>query len=248
MLVRTSAVESELPRRARPLASRIEFAERLEPSGRDAEDVDTARLVAAIQAGQRDAAALLYARYFDRVYFYMRLALGDAHDAEDAAQQVFTSVLVALPRYEVTASPFRAWLFTIARNCALRELRRRGRAEPVAPDELDREREAASERSELSVLDWISDRELLMFVERLPEVQRQVLVLRYLLDLSTAEIAQVLDRSLVDVRSLQSRAVRFLRARLAALDRTAPLRRPLRIRRCLRQAPVLGARRWALHA
>jgi RNA polymerase sigma-70 factor (ECF subfamily) len=238
-----------LPRRARSHVDRLVFFERLEPSASEQEDIDTARLLIRIQAGERDLFAFLYTRYFDRVYSYLRIALDDPHEAEDAAQQVFVNVLRALPQYELRRSPFRAWLFTIVRNCALKELGRRARIEPSDPDELTKEWEASAPAgTELSALDWISDRELMMFVERLSLAQRQVLVLRFLLGLTTAEIAAVLGRSQVEVRSIQSRAVRFLRARLEALGRTAPREGRVRMRGCLRQARVLGARRWALHS
>jgi DNA-directed RNA polymerase specialized sigma24 family protein len=85
-----------------------------------------------------------------------------------------------------------------------------------------------------------------MFIERLPLAQRQVLLLRFMLDLSNDEIARVLDRSNDDVRLLQSRALRFLRDRLAAVGRTST--RPGRVPalRRFRQVPVLRSRRYAL--
>lgn len=58
----------ELPRRARAQADRLVFVERLEPPTDQLEDADSARLVARFQAGDSDAFADLYLRYFDRVY------------------------------------------------------------------------------------------------------------------------------------------------------------------------------------
>jgi RNA polymerase sigma-70 factor (ECF subfamily) len=235
-----------LPRKARAHAERLIFVERLEPSSQHDEDADSARLVVSIQSGDKDAFAVLYMRYFDRVYGYLRVLLQDAHLAEDLTQRVFISALEALPRYEGRA-PFRGWLFTIVRNEAVSELRRRRRLDVHDPAMIDRHRESVLDGDEenLAALDWISDRELMMFVERLPLIQRQVLFLRFRLDMSHSEIGRLLGRSSEDVRNLQSRALRFIRARLTALGRgPRRVRRPLRRR--VTQAPVLRMRRFAL--
>lgn len=235
-----------LPRRARRHAERLTFVGRLEPSTQHAEDLDTARLVARFQAGERDAFTTLYTRYFDRVYGYLRVALRDQHEAEDVTQQVFLSVLESLAEYERRRAPFRAWLFTLVRNRAVDHLRRQGRVELNASAELERRREPpGAEEPFANGLDWISDRELMLFVERLPVAQRQVLVLRYILDLTHAEIATVLGRTPTDVRTLQHRALRFLRERLSAV-RYPQSRRRARMRVYRRQAPVLRMRRFSL--
>ncbi|MGH2957625.1 MAG: RNA polymerase sigma factor [Solirubrobacterales bacterium] len=212
------------------------------------EDADTARLVARIQEGADEKFATLYERYFDRVYAYLRVLLRDSHEAEDATQQVFTQVLEALPRYEKREAPFRAWLFTIARNHGLRRLRQRRRVEPLEEEETIERRRPGEPEQELPALNWISDGDLMLFLERLPEPQRQVLMLRFMLDLSTDEIARVLERTPSDVRALQSRALRFLRQRLTALGRRSEFGGRARISRRFRQAPVLRLRRFALTA
>jgi RNA polymerase sigma-70 factor (ECF subfamily) len=235
----------ELPRAARRYAEQLTFVERLELPAQQVEDVDTERLIARIQAGEGELFASLYTRYFDRVYTYLRLMLRDAAEAEDVTQAVFLSIFQALPRYQRRREPFRAWLFTIARNRAINQLEKTSRLEPADPAQIDRHREAGEPPVDLAPLEWISDRELLLFVERMPTAQRQVLLLRYMLDLGTGEIAAVLGRSPDDVRALQSRALRFLRARLTSLGR-APSRACPQMRRRRLQAPVLRSRRFAL--
>jgi RNA polymerase sigma-70 factor (ECF subfamily) len=238
-----------LPRRARRHADRIAFVERLEPTSEENEDIDTRRLVTSFQAGDRAGLETLYTRYFDRVYAYLRTALRDQHEAEDVTQQVFVSLIEALPNYE-PRRPFGAWLFRIVRNQAIDHLRKHGRLDVTDPAELARVREGGENgeprESDLRSLGWISDRDLLLFVERLPLAQRQVVVMRFMLDLSGVQIAQILDRTPADVRRLQHRALRFLEARLDAIGRVPVRRERTRMLRRPQQARILRRRRTAL--
>jgi RNA polymerase sigma-70 factor (ECF subfamily) len=209
---RSSVVVSprELPRKARPYAERLAFVARLRPPSERSEDIDTARLVTLIQGGDSEAFGELYMRYFDRVYGYFCVVVHDTHTAEDLAQEVFTKVLKALPRYEHRSGKlFRAWLFIIVRNEAVNEVQRRGRGQVTDPTELDSLREEIEpDGAQLPGFDWMADRELNMFVERLPLAQRQVLVMRHMIGFSYPEIASILGRNLADVRSLNSRGRR----------------------------------------
>lgn len=237
-----------LPRQARRYAAELSFIERFEPASQDAEDLDTARVVARLQGGDKEAFAVLYTRYFDRVYSYVKLLLGDAHEAEDATQQIFVQVFERVEQYERRPGhPFRAWLFVAVKNYTLTYLRKRGRVDVMEPAEVDSRRqdfEFVGEEPE--PLRWISDRELVLFVNRLPLPQRQVLLLRFMVGLKSREIAEVLGRSPESVRTLQFRALTYLRTRLAAVDEGSHSRRRAPLRGVVRKATVLRSRRYAL--
>ncbi len=238
-----------LPLIAQPYAERLTFVERLEPSDRHAEDLDSARLVLAAQAGDPTAVPSLYLRYFDRLYTYLHVALRDSHDAEDIAQEAFLSMLGALPEYEVRLSqPFRVLLFRIARNRSIDHLRKHGAVDIEAPEELDKLRDVLSEDPS-GAFDSISDGDLAAYVRRLPMKQRQVLMLRYTLDFSTEEIGEVLESTPQAVRNLQHRALCFLRRCLAHRDSDKPElsggRRMASVV-VLRPAPVITGRQEAL--
>jgi RNA polymerase sigma-70 factor (ECF subfamily) len=241
-------VPPALPRRLRGHADRLVFVERILPSAQKREDEEAARMVVRFQAGDREVFAELYLQYFNAVYTYLRVIFrGDPHRVEDLTQQVFTNALAALDRYERRKQPFRAWLFIIARNLALDEFNRSSKSDITDPVELARRHEAAThEDTSLEALTWISDRELLMLIERLPLPQRQVLVLRHMLDLDTPEIARILERTPADIRTLDHRGRRFLEQRLTALGRAPVGRRPLPWRGRRRWMPVGRARRFAL--
>lgn len=212
------------------------------------EDIDTGEVVERIKAGDTEAFSVIYERYFDRIYGYLRLMLNDPHEAESVAHEVFVNVFVALPRYERRHS-FWSWLFTITRNQALSALRRQGRITVEdANDIAARHDEAAADRApDPAILGWISDSELLLFVQRLPHAQRQVVALRYLLGLTNAETAATLDRMPREVSLLHYRALTFLRERLAAVGRRGASRRGVaRAGRRFKEAPVLRSRRFML--
>jgi RNA polymerase sigma-70 factor (ECF subfamily) len=179
-----------------------------------------------VEAAKREPAQFdaLYRRYLARVYSYAYYELGDHHAAEDATEATFVSALTNLQRFEERARPadgegastFRVWLFQIARNEIAGE-RRRARRRPVEPigetlgamvaDPLNVEEEAV--RRDQARAAWRA-------VGRLPGERRQAMVLRFVDELSTAEIAGVLGKSEGSVRVLIHRALQSVAKELRA--------------------------------
>jgi RNA polymerase sigma-70 factor, ECF subfamily len=178
----------------------------------EVEDAESARLVVRVQAGDRDAFGKLYLRHFDGIYGYLRTALRDPHEAEDATQDVFMQALRAIPRYELRGQPPRRWLFRIARNQAIDRARRR-RTAPEDPAIIESRLDADPGDPFDGVL---SDAALVAHIERLPDAQREVLFLRYAAGFDANEIAAMTKRSPAAVRQLQHRAIGELRRRLPA--------------------------------
>ena len=176
-----------------------------------------------VQAAKADPAKFdaLYRRYLARVYSYAYYELGDHHAAEDATEATVVSALTSLDSFEERARPadgdgastFRVWLFQIARNEVAGE-RRRYRRRPTEPigetivsDPLNVEDEAVRRDQA---------REAWRAVGRLPGERRQAMVLRFVDELSTAEIAGVLGKSEGTVRVLIHRALRSVAKDLGA--------------------------------
>ena len=87
---------------------------------------DDRQLVAAAQAGDRQALETLLGRHYDRVHAVCRRIAGSSRDADDAAQEAMISIVRGLPRFD-GRSQFSTWVYRIATNAALDELRRRKR-------------------------------------------------------------------------------------------------------------------------
>jgi RNA polymerase sigma-70 factor, ECF subfamily len=160
-----------------------------------------ARAVARAKEGDGEAIRFLYIRYADNVYGYVRSIVRDEHEAEDVTQHVFAKLLSVIVKYEERSVPFSAWILRVARNVAVDHMRRT-RAMPCEEvrglDEVDE----ACQRERLQSL---SDA-----LEELPEEQRSVLMLRHLVGLSPAEIADRLGRSEASVHGLHHRGRRAL--------------------------------------
>jgi len=185
-------------------------------------------LAAAANAGDRGALEVLLARHLDRVHAICRRVTGHPEDALDATQEALIAVTRGLHRYD-GRSLFTTWLYRVATNAALDELRRRKRR--PEPAELSEDRPpgggAASVGGSGSVESVVAARlDVDAALAALGPEFRAAVVLRDLCDLDYAEIAQVLDVPIGTVRS------RIARGRAAIADQlrepTAPPERPSR--------------------
>jgi RNA polymerase sigma-70 factor (ECF subfamily) len=153
--------------------------------------------IARAQAGDMNALQFLYVRYADDVYGYVSSIVRNAHEAEDITQDVFVKLLPAIKKYEQRAVPFAGWLLRVARNAALDHLRswRQIPCDEVRVSDPGHE-QVGSDRF----------RSLQAAFDRLPEEQREVMVLRHITGLTPGEIAEVLDKTESSIHGLHHRA------------------------------------------
>lgn len=147
------------------------------------------------------------------------MILGDAAEAEDAAQEAFLKAYHALGRFRRGAA-FRPWLLEIVANQARNHRRAAGRRAHLALRAANAVRPTASAgpmapSPEAVALDEEERRQLLLAVEGLREPERLAVAGRYFLELSEAELAAVLGCPRGTVKSRVSRALARLRQRLA---------------------------------
>ena len=177
--------------------------------------VDDRALVAAAQAGDRDALERLIRAHYDRIHAVCRRITGNESDAADAAQEALIAIVRALPRFD-GRSAFSTWVYRIATNASLDELRRRRRRPlTVVHDEVRADVEPADTSSTVAY-DLVADRELLeAALLDVPDDFRIPVVLRDVADLDYQEIADTLDLPLGTVKSRIARGRGMLAAALA---------------------------------
>lgn len=160
--------------------------------------------------GSPEALGWLYERYFDRIYRYVYLKIGDPTEAEDLTEQVFVKMIEAIGSFHWQGSTFASWLYRIAHNQVVDTLRQHSRRvvlplEPAGvliPAESDDPHRHAEQRD--------SRDHLLDAVSRLTYLQAQVIMLKFGSDLSNAEVATILGRTEGAVKALQYSALQNL--------------------------------------
>ena len=164
--------------------------------------------IARVKEGDVSALHFLYVRYADDVCGFVQSIVRDSYEAEDITQNVFAKLPKAIHKYEQREVPFTAWILRVARNAALDHVRARRMVpcEEVRTSD-DGHDQVASERFQC----------LREALDRLPDEQREVLVLRHIAGLSPCEIAELLDKSEGSIHGLHHRGRAALQSALREL-------------------------------
>lgn len=175
---------------------------RARPSERAVTDDE---LMSAIKAGSKEAYLSLYDRYEGPVFAYCRRVLDDHDRAADVFQETFVRVWDRRASYH--GGNFEAWIFTIVRNLCRDDFNRR-----VRFSQLNNEAEQLAAEEELNAIDRATIAEALA---KLPEDQREAIVLREYEGFSYQDIAELTGQSLSSVGVRIFRAKQHLRILLA---------------------------------
>jgi RNA polymerase sigma-70 factor (ECF subfamily) len=165
-------------------------------------------LVERARQHDQEAFAQLYEQYFDKIYRYLVLKVGNEAEAEDMTQQVFLKALQSISSFKWRGAPFSTWLFRIAHNQAIDFLRRKTKHTSVSFDE---SLVASDVNPQLAVEKNSDIEQLISATRQLTKAQREVIVLRFAGELSVAEVARVMGKSQGAVKALQHSAIVALR-------------------------------------
>jgi RNA polymerase sigma-70 factor (ECF subfamily) len=177
-------------------------------------DVDEINL---INAAKKDPMEFgkLYEIYITRIYNYIYFRVGDAHDAEDITARVFFRALKSISSYKHMGLPFSAWLYRIAHNLVanhhrdhsrLKEISLESIPDPILPQKHEFPEVTLQKKDEANLL--------LALISDLPSVRQELISLKFMDNLSNAEIGKILRKSEGAVKSLYHRTLLELREKI----------------------------------
>ncbi|MBI5501473.1 MAG: sigma-70 family RNA polymerase sigma factor [Deltaproteobacteria bacterium] len=166
------------------------------------DDLDDAELVRRANQGDADAFEALYRRHRDWVVSLAWRLCRNRDDALDVLQESFSWLFGRFPGFTLTSS-MRAWLYPVVRNACISLARKRRNVVPL-------DRAGIEPAAEPEPIDWTPEFE--RRIAGLSEAHREVLRLRFILELRLEEIAAALDLPLGTVKSRLHHALRTLAA------------------------------------
>jgi RNA polymerase sigma-70 factor (ECF subfamily) len=162
------------------------------------------------RAKKGDAACFghLYNHYLTPIYRFIAVKVGTKQEAEDLSHEVFMSAWQKLPQYEAQGFPFSSWLYRIARNRVIDHYRTKKSHVSIDDEQMDHEELFGVQSEVADTLDTGLDLAVIKeAMSSLTGEQREVIQLRFMSDLSPAEIAKVLGKREGAVRIIQHRAL-----------------------------------------
>lgn len=173
--------------------------------------------IALIDAARTDPAAFgeLYSCYVERIYNYIFYRSGSAKDAEDLTGKVFFKAMSNIKNYKHMGLPFSAWLYRIAHNLVANYHRDRSRKTEVSLDHVPGEILPQTElQPESHVVRNQDVEDLLAHIHELAENRQELLILKFVDQLSNVEIGKIMRKSEGAIKSLYHRTLLELREKM----------------------------------
>lgn len=187
-------------------------------------DLDDTELVQ-LAKDDKEAFGEIYERYMPKIYNYIYYRTSNQHDAEDLTARVFFRAMSHIGNYVDKGVPFQAWLYRIAHNLVANWHRDQGRRKVIPLDDYV-VHSLKSEAPDRLAEDSEEQEKLMEAIHRLPEERQQLLLLKFIDQLSNAEIGEIMDRTEGAIKSLYHRTLLSLRDELAIQEQQAISRRP----------------------
>ncbi len=175
---------------------------------------DPIKLMQLAKAGSADAFGMIYNLYFTPIYRYIQFRVKNKAEAEDLTHTVFLKVYQSIGDFRVQNSAPLAYFFTVARNTVINFWRKKKEILPSDPEELfskipsqQKNLQRAAEEKEMTGA--VKD-----LLKELTDDQQEIIILKFINELSNTEIAQITGKSEAAIRQLQFRALKELRVQV----------------------------------
>lgn len=174
------------------------------------EEKSEEQILALASAGDEEAFGWLYQKYVTRIYNYVYFRTGNAAEAEDLTAKVFMRAMKHIRNYRDLGLPFSAWLYRIAHNLVANWHRDNGRKKEIPLDDAV-PLPVLSKHPESEVVKKEETDKLLRIIRKLPPERQQLIILKFVEQLSNAEIGAIMGKSEGAVKSLYHRTLTSLR-------------------------------------
>ena len=181
--------------------------------------------IALIDSAKEDSAAFgrLYKCYVDRIFNYIYFRTGSVKDAEDLTGKVFFKAMSHIKGYKHMGLPFSAWLYRIAHNLVANYHRDQSKKQEISLDHITGSTFPQTEpQPETRIVRNQEVEELLMTIRELADNRQELLILKFVDQLSNAEIGKIMRKSEGAIKSLYHRTLLELREKMESDNKGAP--------------------------
>jgi len=175
-----------------------------------------ANLVKRAQEGEVNAVGELYDRYQTIIFRYVRARIYDHQIAQDLTGEIFLRMVENIPSYRAMGVPFVAWLYRIAHNHLVNHIRKET-AQTIEPLTAAATLSHAEGNPAALVEQKIEFERLLRALDYIDEQQREVMILRFLVEMPLKDVAEALGKTVGAVKTLQHRGTLALQVALKSV-------------------------------
>lgn len=170
------------------------------------------KIVTRASKGEPEAFGVLYDHYQPQIYRFIILKVSRRQEAEDLTHQVFVAAWKNMPNYEDQGYPFSSWLYQIARNQVIDHYRLK---KPDVNLEEDQVQElTGTDDAESQAEESLAMSKVQRAIKELSGEYQDVVIMRFIEELSVREVAQALGKSEGAIKVMQHRAIKELKEAL----------------------------------
>ena len=171
-------------------------------------------LVNKARTGDKDALTKLYRVFQGKIYRYVFFKCGNHADSEDITNEVFLRMIQSIANFQWKGIAFSSWLFRIASNLVIDYYRNKARRNT----ESIKERDYIGETNWEQISEFLDNRDLFKIIyedtDDLSELQKEVVNLRFIGDLSLKETAEAMSKNVNSVKAIQHAAIKKLKEKV----------------------------------